>query len=282
MPRFLFCACAALVVTVLAPVGPAWAQDESTPKSSASRREAKRLFDRGRIAFRAKRYEEAILRWQESYAISNEPLILWNIANAFEALEQPAEALAYLHEWAPHAKDDEKAELEERIARLEQDVESLPPEPAPDDVEPSTPDVDVPEPEQDRGTPAMEIAGWTMVGIGGAAVVTGVVLDLVAASARPDADALCRDLDGDLLCEAEARDDITSSNTLAIAGDVTWIAGGVVAATGLALALVSRLGTPESSSDDTSDEARSVNAQPRIGLTPGGGWHLGLGVDGSF
>lgn len=270
------------VIALLGPASPAAADDK--PKSSASRREAKRLFDRGRIAFRAKRYEEAILRWQESYALSNEPLILWNIANAFEELDQPAEALGYLQEWAPHAKPEEEAELKERIARLEKAVEALPPEPSPStDPGGGTVDVDVPDAEpQDDGPPTVQVAGWAMVGIGGAAVVTGVVLDVVAAGMRPDSDALCRDIDGDLLCRTAGRDDISNSNTLALAGDVTWIVGGVVAATGLTLALVSMLGDAETPSKDDTDEATRLRVHPVIGAAPAGWWHLGLGLDGAF
>lgn len=269
------------IAALLTPAAPAGAEEK--PKSSATRREAKRLFDRGRIAFRAKRYEEAILRWQESYAISNEPLILWNIANAFEALDQPAEALAYLQEWAPHAKPDEEAELKERIARLEKAVEALPPEPPPTtDPAPATA-VAAPAPKPEaEGPSTMAIAGWTMVGVGGAAVVTGVVLDVVAAGMRPDPDALCRELDGDLLCGTAGRDDISNSNTLALAGDVTWIAGSFIAATGLTLALVSMLGDDASSSEDDADAAHSVDVQPVVGLAPKGWWQLGLGVAGAF
>lgn len=264
---------------LLSPIAASAQGRGTTASEDASRQEAKRLFNRGRIAFRAKRYEEAILRWQESYALSNEPLILWNIAKAFEALDQPAEALAYYEEWAPHASDDEKEELEAKITQLEAEVESLPPAPTDDANATEKPEVPKEKPEKGEASSPLQMAGWTMVGIGGAAIVTGIVLDVVATSSRPARDDFCRELDGDLLCSQDGRDDIHDTNALAIGGDATWIAGSAVAAVGLTMALLTMLTEPD---ETKTKDGMSLELHPSAALTPTGTWTFGVGIDGAF
>jgi hypothetical protein len=113
-----------------------------------------------------------------------------------------------------------------------------------------------------------------MVGVGGAAVIAGLVMDGVAASKRPDEAEACTESGDGLLCRDALRDDIESSNTLAIAGDVTWIAGGLIAAGGVVV-LLTLAGGDGDDADDAS--ARAPRVVPWAG--PNGG---GVGVSGRF
>ena len=78
----------------------------------------------------------------------------------------------------------------------------------------------------------MEVAGWTLTGVGAALVVGGVVFDLLGSSQRPDASAACRALGESLFCHEDERDAIEQSNMLVLAGDIGWIAGAAMAVTG--------------------------------------------------
>ena len=233
--------------------------------SAADRAEATRLFNLGRIAFRAERYDEAILRWQESYALSAEPLILYNIGLAFEKLGNHKQAAENLRAWREHAPAKEHAELDRKIAENERLAAEQEPEPEPEpepDPEPPPPPKPPPKAPEDDGT-ALRLAGISLMGVGGAAVVAGIVMDAVAAANRPDESEACVTTGTQLLCRDASRSDIESSNTLAIAGDVTWIAGLALAGAGISLYLLA----PDGADEEASDEAASAS----IAITPGGG-----------
>jgi tetratricopeptide (TPR) repeat protein len=255
MMRLLATALASLFV--LAPAVGA-AQPAPPPPSAVAckdRREARRLFDQGHLAYRRGDYESAILRWQDSFSLCEEPLIFFNIHNAYEKLGQLKDALEYLRKWRENAPRREHQELDDKIDSLERRVREQDAADAARKQEEERRRREEEErtraaqPPPDPGTPAtstdgapLQIAGWTLVGFGGAAILAGVIMDGVAASTRPDETEGCLEDDGDLLCSDALRDDIESSNTLAIAGDVTWILGAVAAATGAGLLIYAELG----------------------------------------
>ena len=78
-PRAVFRALCLL--TLLAAVAPeALAQDATTEAR------AKELYENGAALYEEGRYEEAILAWEEAYRLSSRPVLLFNIANAYERL----------------------------------------------------------------------------------------------------------------------------------------------------------------------------------------------------
>ena len=83
------------------------------------RREAKRLFNKAHLAYRRGDYEEAILKWEQSFELSGEPLIYLSIANAYERLGDAERALDYLKRWRKKAPRREHEELDGRIESLE-------------------------------------------------------------------------------------------------------------------------------------------------------------------
>jgi tetratricopeptide (TPR) repeat protein len=247
-PSTIAAACALALSCAIAAM-PASGQPKKPPAAksptSQERAEASRLFNLGRIAFRAERYEEAILRWQESYALSEEPLILYNIGLAFEKLGDHAQAAENLRAWRDHAPKEEREGLDQQIAELERlAAESAPSPEPPEPPEPEPPPPEPPPPEEK--TDVFAIAGFSLLAVGGAAVVAGIVMDIVAANNRPAEDDVCATVGGRLLCRADDRAAIESANELAIAGDVTWILGATIAAGGLAVLLFA--------SDATNDE----------------------------
>ncbi|RLB47656.1 MAG: hypothetical protein DRI90_26105 [Deltaproteobacteria bacterium] len=217
------------------------------------RREAKRLFNQAHLAYRRGDYEEAILKWEQSYELSKEPLIFESIANAFERLGDPERALENLSKWrktAPrreHKSLDSRIEnLESRIARLVEERQLKQAEEAERErveAERLARERDAQQQQDDEaeraaaGPSTMEILGWSLVGGGGAAEVAGVVTDIVAAVTRPSEDDACSAQGDLLLCRDAMRDDIESSNQLAIVGDILWIAGAAIATGGVVVLL---------------------------------------------
>lgn len=209
--------------------------------------EAKRLFNQAHLAYKNGDYEEAILKWQQSYELSREPLIFESIANAYERLGQSRRALENLKEWRKVAPWREHKTLDSRIERLEQRVKDeeaeqqrkAAEEKRARDLEasrqpqlgPSAP------PRDDVPTSAAKVAGFSLIGVGGALTAAGVTLALVANSKRPDLDRACAEASGQTLCLASDRDAIESTNAMAIGGDIGWIVGAATVAAGLTLVL---------------------------------------------
>ncbi|MEM1029877.1 MAG: hypothetical protein AAGN82_05975 [Myxococcota bacterium] len=278
----------------------------------SNREEAKRLFDRGRIAFRGERFEEAILRWQESFELSKEPLILWNIANAFEALERPSEALDYLERWSPHASGDEREELNERMDRLraatraatERDAAKGDEADDDDDARKtkSSSEADEGGERNVASHDGLAVAGWSLLGVGLVGVSVGVVTGVVAAGARPDLDDACRPEGGQggtRLCGEEARADVARSRNLALAADVTWASGATVAVVGLTMALYAMTtgedvaaAAPSTGEEEANlllgpgrrkhGEREPFRLHPDFGYAPQAGWHGGISLFRNF
>ena len=254
----LLCAAACLIPSTSSAAGP-------PQLSSQQRTQAKRLFDQGTLAYRRGDYEESILRWQESYQISHHPLTFEAIANAYEKLGDYEAALDYLKRWRAKAPRREHEVLDARIdnyqrqltkqrqAQAQRDAERLRIEQAAQQKFRRQQRA-----EAERGAAPLGIVGWTLVGVGGASIITGVALDAVAAADRPNTSDVCRDSQQRLLCLDSQRDNIHRSNTLAIAGDGLWIGGIVLSGTGAALLLLDAL------SDGPEERDTPATAQVRI------------------
>ena len=90
----------------------------------SQRQVAKSLFSQARLAYRNGDYEEAILKWQESFSLSQEPLILESIANAYEKLGDRKRALENLENWRKAAPKNEQKALDDRIVLLRERVKA--------------------------------------------------------------------------------------------------------------------------------------------------------------
>ncbi len=258
----------------------------------ADKDQAKREFVKGRLAYRRGNYSEAIILWQNSYAACEKPLTLFNIGNAYERLGDLKAALTHFERYLPYATDNERTDLNGRIAALRRrvaDQEKIETDRAAqaeaarraaEEEQKRTGQPTWPTRSTRRPRRFVPILGWTLVGVGGAAVIAGVVMDLLAANKRPNEAQACSSAGGRLLCRESERDDIEQSNTLALAGDIAWIAGSVVAAGGATILILGatrvlsvRVGGDERRADKPDTLIHDARIAP---------YGLGLQLVGSF
>lgn len=101
----------------------AFAQEPTTPPPTpavqSAETEARDMFAHGRDAYEHGRYEEAIKKWEEAWRLSRRPLLLANLANAYERLGDLPYAADLLGQYLDLAPEEERDTLQARIAQLE-------------------------------------------------------------------------------------------------------------------------------------------------------------------
>lgn len=137
-----------------------------TPAPSADE-QAHVLFLNGQRLYEEGRYEEAIVAFQTAYDLSKRPLMLFNIANAYERLGQLEQAIASLNQYRVFADPSEQDVLLARVQTLERRLAAQrPPVPVPVPA----PAPVLPDPVPTRPVPQRRsVAPW-VVTLGGAAV----------------------------------------------------------------------------------------------------------------
>lgn len=256
-----------LVLTTALTVAPfAWAstshaQNEGTPapevevgseadETSASLDEerARRLYVIGDDHYAHGRYEEALAAFEESYALSGRPVLLYNMANAQERAGFTREAIESLESYLPHAAPRERAAVEARITSLRaraDRVDELRRPPPGDEVVPDAPEESV------------DFKGPLLLAAGGAAIITSAVLWIRIAGIRSDFDSACNDLDGREICGESAESLEVKDRRMSISADVLLVAGVAAAGVGLYFLL-----TGDDDDDETDTTEVSVGATP--------------------
>ncbi len=117
----------------------------------------------------------------------------------------------------------------------------------------------------ERPTPSEVYLGWTMVGVGTAAVITGIVFGILATTVHSDFRETSQ-----LSPDLEALQNRGKRN--ALISDVTWIAGSAIAAGGIVILLIDANRAPDTS---------QVTGGPRVGVLPIDGGAL-MSVGGVF
>lgn len=173
--------------------------------------ESERLYDAGR-------YDEATSLLERAYELHPEPTLLFNLGRSREGAGDRSGAVEayqrYLSE-TPDAPD--RASIEVRIARLQQEIALRPPET--DDAPLGESDASS---HRSRGP---ELAPWILVGVGGGLLITaigfgvGSTLDAHDAQAEP-----VQERAVELHSRAEAF--ALTANVLYVVGGLTLIAGG--------------------------------------------------------
>jgi tetratricopeptide (TPR) repeat protein len=228
--------------------------------------EARILFEAGRTAYRASRFDAALEYFQRAYELSRRPLLLHNIALTQERLQRNETALATYRRFLGEIGEDyERGPIERRIAFLERLIREQRADAASEDRGEdvaaasssggATVDADAPS-NRDAGSRA---APWIVVGVGGALAAGGVGL-LVAALLEN------RTLD-DAPPNASWADYAGNADRADLFGILGWIGVGVgvaVATAGVVWAIVG--------SGDGGDDV-SVSLIPMLG---------GLALTGSF
>ena len=101
----------------------------SVPETSLAQSDdarARLLFDNGHQLYMEGRYEDALAAWTEAYALSQRPLILFNMANAYERNGQLEKAVAVLNRYRAYAQPDEQEVILRRIKNMEQRLHEQP------------------------------------------------------------------------------------------------------------------------------------------------------------
>lgn len=214
------------VLALLLVMGPAWAQDESS-----SDERARSLFDDGAEAYELGRYEDAIPLWEESWRLSLQPLILYNLANAYERAGHLEQALESLERYRPSAPSEERAVLDQRIEALEVRVAAVQAERDLEAAEDARREAErlaerqraeQAEMRQERSTEQTRSpAGWLVGGLGVAALGTGLGFTVAAGNSRTQVATYC--VDGGP-CSVQAADYVARNRTHRIAA---WTGLGV-------------------------------------------------------
>lgn len=174
---------------------------------------AEQLYEDGRKAYRLGRYEEAVKKFERSFELSDQPLLLYNIALAYKRLYSISKDVADLRrsknvfeEFITVAQADTALQTEiddarARLAELDQEISDAEaaaaksaPEPRPD-----TGDQPTIGPKERK----LRIAGAATMGVGGALLIGGIAMGtffIVRASGFANDIRLEKEAIGDPMC----------------------------------------------------------------------------------
>ncbi len=207
---------------------------------------ARSLYLLGDDLYAQGRYEEALAAFEESYRLSERPLLLFNIANAQERSGQWSEAIESLEGYLPHAEQAERARIASRIASLRRRIARLeamqPPAPEP----PSSP-----EPPGEDEEP-VALAGPLVLASAGALLAGGVTSAFLAKGARDALEADCASVEERRLCPADSASDRNRDLRASVFADVLFVASAAALGVGLWLLLRDEDEAEESSPVDVS------------------------------
>lgn len=210
--------------------------ERSASLTSKQQSEFDRLLGEASTKFDAGDFQGAVDAFEAAYAIRADASLLYNIGRVYEEMGSLEPAIEYYSKFArqPGIKLELREQAIERVKVLKDIVaataedEPPPPEPAPLTEEPVEP-VSEPEPEPGPDGRGLRIAGYTMLGIGGGMLIGGGVAGGLASADANDLEA-----ESDPGSRSDLKD---SGESKALAADILFISGGVVAVTGLALAV---------------------------------------------
>jgi tetratricopeptide (TPR) repeat protein len=206
-----------VAVAALSATRPAFAQGEADSRAVKLFKESAELYKQGR-------FREAVDLLEEAHRLKPEPVLLYNLARAYEGLGDTTRALAaYQSYLAAEPGTPDKGAIETRIATLKRQLEERraleargeaaerdQPSPSPSPAEPRSPS---PLP-------------WIVAGVGAAGVGAGVVFGLLANSKHDDTANAESGLAATEL-QADAERFATIANVALVAGGVLCV-GGVV------------------------------------------------------
>jgi tetratricopeptide (TPR) repeat protein len=222
-----------VLAVVMGASTPAWAADPPAATARTSEQRAVDLFEKSAASYRMGRFEEAAALLREAYALKPVPVLLYNLARAYEGLGDFDRALQAYTDYlakAPNAPDI--GAIQTRIATLQHQIaerDKLKAERAAAEQRAAL--VVTPAPSHAPVVP------WIVAGVGGAGLAAGVALGVVAQSKHTTAT-------NDPV-QASAVSEQSTAKTYATMADVTLIAGGVVAAGGVLWGILSlRRSTP--------------------------------------
>lgn len=223
--------------------------DDGAPVDQATLDEAERLFFEGLGHYRAERFEESAVAFQQAYTLTQHRDLLFNVARSRERMGDKAGAVHWYRSYLGTTPADETAIIH-RIKQLGGDPTAV-----------DQPLVDGPVKPPKPGAGADVSRGgspwpWVLVGTGALAAGAGIYFGLVALD---DADAARAAQD-----RGKAEDFKSSAEGSALIADVAFGVGALAVGTAVVLWL----------QDDKPETRPSV----RVGAAPtADGWRLGIG-----
>ena len=191
-------------------------------QSAEDEEQAKALYSQGEEAYADEEFEQALKYWQAAYDLSGRPLILYNMASAYEKLGRYPEAIETLDEYWRFAPESERGIIERRIKSLEAKLE-------PGQDSPAT-----------NATGRVSGGGlsidpaWLLVGVGAAGVGTGTYFGLQSRSSS----AILADACIDGLCTGAQSSLLAQNQRDSIIADTALLVGIAAAGTGVTLLLI--------------------------------------------
>jgi tetratricopeptide (TPR) repeat protein len=234
---------AVLVSVIFVPVGPARAAPPADASASAANRENALALSRASSkAYEEGRFQDAVDLLLEAYSRQQEPVILFNLARAYEGLgdlQKAVDAYTRYLDRAPDASD--RRSIEQRIATLSKQIDDRKALEQQRDEERARAEharqaAEEAQKRAAREEEARRGAGpwpWIVAGTGLAGVGVGVALGAVSHGRYEDA---VSDV-----YKGPAQSDYSAAQTYATGANVAFVAGGVLAAAGVAWLLVDRL-----------------------------------------
>jgi tetratricopeptide (TPR) repeat protein len=201
----------------------------------ADRAAGRVLYQNGATLYEEGQYERAIEAWEAAYALTREPDLLYNIANALERLGRLREAIDKLNEFRVYAPEDARLTTERRLRALEDRLaaeQAAAPTPAPAPTPTPAPT------STDRHT--LRTAGIVLSGLGAGSAAAASGLYATASQRAATARQSCVDAGADLLCTADAEQPAAQSRSLAAGGHASWVITGALLATGVTLIALDR------------------------------------------
>jgi tetratricopeptide (TPR) repeat protein len=239
---------------------PAPPQPQPATTDDAKKAEAKALYEKGLSHYNLGEFDLAIEAFRKSYALTNAPGLLFNIAQAFR-LKKDYEQAVYFYQTYLRLKPDapNRSDVEARIKEMEEAIEeqkkqatkppvgTMSPEGGTTTTTTTTTTTQAPtgtatttDTGEADGAKAQTLitAGYVTGGAGVALLVTGAVFGSMAKSAQNDLEKLGSD-GGTWTQEQQDKYDAGKrNNTIAI---VSFVAGGAALATGATLFIMGQM-----------------------------------------
>ena len=241
---------------------PAYAQGKPSAQTPQAR--GAELFNKGAEAYRRGEFQQAATLLLEAYGLDPQPVLLYNLARAYEGLGNLDAAIdTYTRYLEADPKAPDRGAIEQKVGTLkrqrderlalekQRDAERARADEAKAKAERDRQAAPAPAPPPERSPSPFP---YVVAGVGVAGLAAGAVFGLMATSKHDDAAAATT-------AQQSAIDQQNSAKSLATISTISFIAGGALVAAGVAWWVIDR----RSSAKPSSGSTQSL----RVGLAPG-------------
>ncbi len=235
---------AATALTLILALAPGLARAAApAPERSFTEEEVdtlRRIYAKAEAAFEVGSYSAAAKSFEEAYALSGDPDLLFNVVVCHDRLGAFAEALETLDRYEAVAPASEAAQIADRRRSLEARLERSMNEaddpsdpPQAQTAPPRQPPEPPPRPEPAEEDRVMSPATWALLGVAVASIGAGTGLAIAAQNRRDQAD--CVTSSGSTLCTSRGASDAERSRRFALTADISFAVGGLAAVAALGI-----------------------------------------------